>query len=188
IFCGGPWSGKLLNDLGVKLTVTRQVMGWVWPPADVLDELRLGRLPVWGIEADGGLFYGFPMTPGEGVGFKSALHAPGQVTDPDGVAREPMSGDEEQFRGPLRRFLPRCDGSVTSMRVCLYTNSPDSDFIIDRHPLHERVTIACGFSGHGFKFASVVGEVLADLTTESGTRHPVGFLGLDRFGGSDIPV
>ena len=67
------------------------------------------------------------------------------------------------------------------MRTCLYTNSPDSHFIIDRHPRLPGVTVACGFSGHGFKFASVVGEVLADLAAEGATRHPIGFLGLGRF-------
>ena len=67
------------------------------------------------------------------------------------------------------------------MRICMYTNSPDHHFIIDRHPAHPRVTLACGFSGHGFKFASVVGEILADLATEGKTKLPAQFLGLSRF-------
>ena len=79
------------------------------------------------------------------------------------------------------RFIPDADGPLLSMAVCMYTNSPDSHFIIDRPRNHPRVTIACGFSGHGFKFSSVVGEALSDLTTAGKTDLPIGFLGLNRF-------
>jgi sarcosine oxidase len=78
--------------------------------------------------------------------------------------------------------MPAADGPLLSMRICLYTNSPDGHFIVDRHPVHERVTIACGFSGHGFKFAPVIGQALADLAVDGGTALPIGFLGLKRFG------
>ena len=81
-------------------------------------------------------------------------------------------------------MIPAADGPLLSMKVCLYTNSPDQHFIIDRHPLHDRVTIACGFSGHGFKFASVVGEILADYATSGKIALPAQFLRIDRFHGS----
>ena len=179
LFCGGSWSSKLMTDLGVALVVTRQVLGWVWPRRPELFEL--GRLPVWAIERPKGLYYGFPMMP-DSPGFKLADHGRGQETDPDRVAREVGPDDEETFRPALARFLPDAQGPTLAMRVCLYTHSPDSHFIIDRHPAHERVTLACGFSGHGFKFASVVGEVLAELSVEGRTRMPpVEFLGLNRF-------
>ena len=178
VFCGGPWSSKLLTDLGVPLVVTRQVMGWVWPRRPELFEL--GRLPVWAIEKSGGLYYGFPMMP-DSPGFKLADHSFGTPTDPDHVAREVTPDDEKTFRPALARYVPEADGPTLAMRVCLYTHSPDHHFIVDRHPVHERVTVACGFSGHGFKFASVVGEVLADLALTGRTALPIAFLGLSRF-------
>jgi sarcosine oxidase len=179
VFCGGPWSGRLLGDLGVQLRVTRQVMGWVWPRRPELFEL--GRFPVWAIEnPDGTLQYGFPLVEGS-PGLKSAHHGPETPVDPDRVARDPQPGDVESFKPALAKFLPDADGPVLAMRVCLYTNSPDHHFIIDRHPEHERVTLACGFSGHGFKFASVVGEVLADSALMGASALPVQFLRLSRF-------
>jgi sarcosine oxidase len=179
IFCGGAWSGKLLGDLGVDLVVTRQVLGWVWPKQPALFEL--GTLPVWAIERPGGsIWYGFPMI-ADAPGFKLALHATGSATDPDQVNRERSPADEETFRPCLRKYIPRADGPVLSMRTCLYTNSPDSHFIIDHHPKLPGVILACGFSGHGFKFASVVGEILADYATRGKTNLPAQFLGLSRF-------
>ncbi|MEA2711877.1 MAG: sarcosine oxidase [Phycisphaerales bacterium] len=179
LFCGGAWSDKLVTDLGVKLLVTRQVMGWVQPLRR--DYFQLGVLPVWAIDnADGTLHYGFPLTP-ECPGLKIAHHAPGPATDPDTIDRTPRANDENSFRPALKRFLPDADGPLMSMRICMYTNSPDHHFILDRHPLHPRVTLACGFSGHGFKFASVIGEALADLAMHDKSDLPIEFLGLDRF-------
>jgi sarcosine oxidase len=178
IFCGGPWSGKLVRDLGVELKVTRQVLGWVWPRQP--DAFALGRLPVWAIDRlDGTIHYGFPMLD-DVPGFKLAQHGPGAATDPDRVARDPQPGDEETFRPVLRQMIPAADGPLLSMKVCLYTHSPDGHFILDRHPTHDRVTLACGFSGHGFKFASVMGEILADLAMTGRTALPADFLRLKR--------
>ena len=182
LFCGGAWSAQLLRDLGVELVVTRQALGWVWPKQPELFEL--GRFPVWAIgQPDGSLHYGFPMMgpSGDNPGLKIAHHARGAMADPRTVSREPMAGDEESFRWVLERYLPAADGPLLSLRTCLYTNSPDGHFIIDRHPKHANVTLACGFSGHGFKFASVMGEVLADLSLQGRTQWPVEFLRLDRF-------
>jgi sarcosine oxidase len=180
IFCGGPWSGKLVRELGVELRVTRQVLGWVWPKQP--EQFALGCLPVWAIDhLDGSIHYGFPMMD-DVPGFKLAHHSPGVVTDPNKVARDPQPGDEETFRPILRQMIPSADGPLLSMKVCMYTNSPDGHFIIDRHPKYENVMVACGFSGHGFKFASVVGEVLADLALTGATSGPTAFLGLSRFG------
>jgi sarcosine oxidase len=178
VFCGGPWTGKLLGDLQPMLSVTRQVLAWVWPKEP--EHFALGRLPCWAIDhLDGTIHYGFPMTH-DTPGLKIAHHSPAGAIDPDRIVRDPQPGDEETFRPILRRMIPSGDGPLLSLKVCMYTNSPDSHFIIDRHPAHERVTLACGFSGHGFKFASVIGEVLADLVTKNGTNQPVGFLRLKR--------
>jgi sarcosine oxidase len=179
VFTAGPWTSKLVRELGVKLVVTRQVMGWVWPKKPELFEL--GRLPVWAIgHADGSLHYGFPMLP-DGQGFKVAWHHTGEVTDPDTVRRETSAADEEEFRSVLREMIPEADGKLAAMRTCLYTNSPDHHFVLDRVPGMRGVTVACGFSGHGFKFASVIGEILADWVTKGRTDLPVGFLGMGRF-------
>lgn len=178
-FCGGPWTAKLLRDLRLQLSVTRQVLGWVWPKDP--GAFALGRLPVWAIDhLDGTINYGFPMI-NDVPGFKLAHHAPGPVTDPDRVARDVQPGDEDTFRPLLRTMIPSADGPLLSMKVCLYTNTPDGHFILDRHPAHDNVTIACGFSGHGFKFASVIGEILADLTLKGSSELPARFLGLHRF-------
>jgi sarcosine oxidase len=179
VFCGGPWTDLLVRRLGVQLVVTRQVLGWVQPLRPAAFEL--GTFPVWAIDhLDDTIHYGFPLLP-DGAGLKVAHHAPGQHVSPDTVNRDPQPGDEETFRPALRRFLPDADGPLASLRVCLYTNSPDGHFILDRHPKHDRVWVACGFSGHGFKFASVVGEAMADLATAGKTDLPIGFLGLRRF-------
>jgi sarcosine oxidase len=169
----------LIRDLGVPLHVTRQVLTWVWPKAP--DLFELGRIPVWTIDhLDGSTHYGFPMMP-DNPGFKIAHHFPGISTDPETVERSPLPGDEGDVRKVLKENIPDADGPLLSLRVCLYTFSPDRHFIIDRHPRHRRVHLACGFSGHGFKFATVIGQVLTDLALEGKTNHPIGFLGLSRF-------
>lgn len=180
LFCGGAWTDKLVRDLGVPLTVTRQPLVWVWPTEPALFEL--GRMPVWILEhRDGSNHYGFPMLP-DNPGFKLASHRRTAPTDPDSVDRGVHNGDEQAVRHVLRDHIPAADGPLLSVSICMYTNSPDHQFIVDRHPRHRHVTIACGFSGHGFKCASGLGEVLAELTLDGRSSLPVEFLGLRRFG------
>jgi sarcosine oxidase len=180
VFTGGAWSEKLLVDFGVHLNVTRQVLAWFWPRRT--EPFALGTLPAWYLDTDNGYgHYGFPLLSGQ-PGFKIALHKPATVTDPDHVDRDVQPEEIEGLRSILQEHIPEAVGPLVSASVCLYSNSPDSHFIIDRHPQNERVWLACGFSGHGFKFSSVVGEALADLATSGTTGLPVGFLGLSRFG------
>jgi sarcosine oxidase len=179
ILAGGPWSAKLCRGLGVDITITRQVLGWIQPRLKGL--LDLGRFPCWAVEReDGGLYYGFPELPWH-PGFKTALHAKSAPCDPDTVNRTATPDDEAEIREGLKRHLPDADGPLLSMGVCMYDNSPDCHFILDRHPIHPNVIVATGFSGHGFKFAPVIGEALADLATTGASHLPIGFLGLDRF-------
>ena len=187
VFSGGAWNGALLKDLGVELTVTRQMAGWVWPRKPQL--FGIDSFPCWAIDFNDtdqhkGIYYGFPMT-ADNPGFKIALHWPMSVVDPDAVVRDVLPGDEDTFRPLLRQVFPDADGPLLAMRTCLYSNSPDSHFIVDQlpngAPWHGRVTVACGFSGHGFKFASVIGQVLADLATAGKTDLPIDFLSLSRF-------
>jgi sarcosine oxidase len=180
IFCGGAWTDKLVSDLGVRLTVTRQPLAWVWPKSPHLFEL--GKFPVWILESrDGSNHYGFPMLP-DNPGLKLASHKRSAPTDAETLDRTVHDSDEQAIRGVLRDFLPAADGPLLSLRVCMYTNSPDHQFIIDHHPEHRDVIVACGFSGHGFKCASAIGQVLAELALEGHSTLPVEFLGLRRFG------
>jgi len=179
IFAGGAWTDAIVTDLGVPLTVTRQTFGWFTPRNE--SALALGALPSWFIDVgDGWGYYGFPLLSGQ-PGFKVALHKPGEQTTAHSVRREVTAADEAELTSVLRDKIPDADGPCLAIQTCLYTNSPDSHFIVDVHPCSDRAIVACGFSGHGFKFVSVMGEVLADLATTGRTENPVGFLGLRRF-------
>jgi sarcosine oxidase len=179
IVCGGAWSGRLLADLAVPLIITRQVLGWV-KPADT-EPFALGKFPVWASEnPDGTLLYGFPIQPGETT-LKVAWHGPGTPTDPDTVSRQTSAADAATFLPALPHLLPDAVGPVQEMRVCMYTNSPDHHFILDRHPRDPRITVACGFSGHGFKFASVIGELLARTAIHGHMPPEADFLSISRF-------
>lgn len=180
IITAGAWSECLLESLGIPLTVTRQVLGWTTPRRQ--EDFSPDRFPCWFIETEPGFgHYGFPILPGQ-PGFKSALHKPGDIVDPDTVERDVLPEDEATIRSVLSDHIPDANGPLLALRTCLYTNSPDSHFIIDRAPEHhDRLTLATGFSGHGFKFSPVVGEILADLALEGNTSHPVDLFSIERF-------
>jgi sarcosine oxidase len=178
VFCGGAWSGKLLAELGLPLRVTRQVSAWIWPRES--EAFALDRFPTWAIEsAQGAFYYGFPLH-GSATGMKVAGHDPGPEFDPDSPHRPVDPDDAAGAMAFLSQHIPAAAGQVVNLQACMYTMTPDSHFIIDGHPAHANVHLAAGFSGHGFKFAPVIGEVLADLSLEGATRHPVSFLSLAR--------
>ncbi|MCH2147801.1 MAG: N-methyl-L-tryptophan oxidase [Phycisphaerales bacterium] len=180
VLCAGAWMPKLSKSI-LPLQVTRQVLGWMKPAEP--SALQLGTLPVWAIDCPGeGQLYGFPLTEGlpGPTGFKAAMHAPGVVADPNTIDREPRPGDDATFIDRVRDWIPAAGSELDAMRICMYTNSIDEHFIIDGHPDHSHVTMATGFSGHGFKMSSVIGEVLADMSTEGRSDHPVAFLGISR--------
>jgi sarcosine oxidase len=179
VITAGPWAGKMLPAMSSKLQVTRQVMAWVTPRN--WEGFTLGRFPCW-IADD---FYGFPLLPvgafGGPVGLKVARHHPGDVSDPDNLNRVPTAADEKELVDAVQAFIPDAYGETHVMKVCMYTNTPDQHFILDYLPGFDTdVAIAAGFSGHGFKFASVVGEIMADLAVKGGTSLPIGFLKADR--------
>jgi sarcosine oxidase len=107
-------------------------------------------------------YYGFPIY---GIpGFKlGKYHHRNEQVDPDHMDRECHPEDEAVLRGAIQRYFPDADGPTMAMKTCLFTNSPDEHFVLDLHPDYPHVSIAAGFSGHGFKFASVVGEIMADF-------------------------
>lgn len=186
IITAGPWAGQILPQLAPKLKVTRQVLTWVIPQKPQLFEL--GQLPCWLLvdEVNPGIFYGFPMLPAGQfngpIGFKAGYHVPGQAVDPNQVNREVNSVEEQKLVEAIQRFFPEGYQSTHVLKTCLYTYTPDENFIIDFLPeSSQNVVFAAGFSGHGFKFSSVVGEILADLTLEGKSSLPIDFLSLDRF-------
>ncbi len=185
VVTAGAWAGSMLGDLGIKLEVTRQVLAWFEPKAEAAAQFALGSFPIWAIENMPPFgHYGFPMLESGQKGFKVAQHMPGEPASPGTLGapeNAPRADEIEGLRGFLREFLPEADGELKASAVCLYTNSPDSHFIVGAHPRRKNVTVACGFSGHGFKFASVIGEVLADLAMKGETELPVGFLSPKRF-------
>ncbi|MGQ0628362.1 MAG: N-methyl-L-tryptophan oxidase, partial [Phycisphaerales bacterium] len=158
IFTAGAWMGELLPDLAPRLSVTRQTLLWVAPRKPEL--FRAPRLGVFCFHnADGSLHYGFPLhkETADAPGLKVALHAPGQPTSPKTIDRRVTADDEATVRAFLRQRIPMADGPVLAIRTCLYTSTRDGHFLIDRHPAHPRVTFASACSGHGFKFAPVIG-------------------------------
>jgi sarcosine oxidase len=181
VVAGGSWSDRLLASLRLPLTVTRQPLFWVDPGASGSAHHDLGAGPCWAVQRPDrpGLFYGFPRLPGRfgmTAGIKLAHHAPGEPADPRAPRRGAERAELNAVLDAVRPFLPGITGPQRGERVCLYTLSPDGHFIIDRHPQHDNVVYACGFSGHGFKFAPVVGEALADLALVGHTDLPVAFL------------
>lgn len=177
ILCAGPWTGRLLPQVAKLAVPERQVLLWAQPRRAEL--FTPGRFPVFNMEAPEGRFYGFPIS---GVpGFKiGKYHHLQEIVDPDRLQRDCDERDEAVMRAGIRRYFPEADGPTLAMKACMFTNSPDEHFIIDRHPDAPEVLLAAGFSGHGFKFCSVVGEVLADLALKDGTDWNIGLFRLNR--------
>lgn len=185
IITAGGWASKVIPNFKPALKVTKQMLAWVAPKN--WEMFSLGKFPCWILEdPELGSYYGFPILPpdkfGGPIGLKLAHHFPGEVSDPDKVNRNVTAGTEDDIRNMLKKYMPEADHSILSLKSCLYTNTKDEDFIIDYLPqFNKQVTIACGFSGHGFKFASVIGEILTDMAMKGKTELPVGFLSLNRF-------
>lgn len=163
IATAGAWMPKLFPELTLPLKVERQILMW-FDPSDHPEWFDRERCPVYLWEyAANRFFYGFPNL---GYGVKVARHHEGESADPDGVRRDVASAEIDWMRGIVGRFLPSANGQFRSATVCLYTNMPDGHFLIDRHPERREVLIASPCSGHGFKFSSAIGSVLADLVCD----------------------
>ncbi|MDP3898184.1 MAG: N-methyl-L-tryptophan oxidase [Mesorhizobium sp.] len=174
----GPWIADLVPALRPHVTLTRQVLCWYEPQRP--DLFGLGALPVFMIDGADDLVYGFPDF--SGAGLKCGSHfGSGTLSHGDDARQDAGPVDEARTRQFLQRYLPAGAGVLKAMKTCLYTMTPDEDFVIDLLPGDRRVVIASPCSGHGFKFASVIGEVLADLATEGGTRHDISRFRFGRF-------
>jgi sarcosine oxidase len=186
IITAGAWAEQVIKELNIPLKVTRQVIVWVEPKDPLV--FAPENFPCWLIAAEEGkgAWYGFPYLSGPAfpgpAGLKFALHYPAEETGADKVNREVSEKEIAMLIREAKKYFKPAENKVTAVKTCLYTNTWDENFIIDHLPGYDdNVTIACGFSGHGFKFVSVVGEILADLSTKGRTTLPIEFLGLKRF-------
>jgi sarcosine oxidase len=160
LLSSGAWMSTLLRDLSLPLSVERQVLFWFKPHSHP-ERFAPDRCPIFICEyAACGFFYGFPDL---GDGVKIGVHHEGQPASPDHLDREVKRQETEAAAGLLQQFLPGAAGELLSSAVCMYTNTPDEHFILDRHPVHSQVLIASPCSGHGFKFSPVIGELAATL-------------------------
>ena len=168
VFSSGAWLGKLLAEQRVPVLPERTVLGWFAPRANLAD-FQPDRLPIWIVDAPPvGHFYGFPIHGVPGFKLGRLREVPSPAVDPDLPRREPDGHDEADMRRFIREIFPDADGPVLAMETCFFENTPDRAPIIDRLPGAPGAWVVGGFSGHGFKFCSAVGEVVADLVT--GTR------------------
>lgn len=177
VLTAGPWAGKVLGLLGVSLRIMRQVVYWVGTADE--HSFRPDVFPIFIADTPEGYFYGLPAIDAQGVKVAQHYGAP-ELLHPDQVNRGVTPEDETAVRRFLQAHLPAVDGRTLRSSVCIYTLTPDRHFVIDVHPDHPQVVIAAGFSGHGFKFASVVGEILADLCQAGKTAQPIGRFGVQR--------
>lgn len=178
VVTAGAWATQLLADVGVPLAVMRQVLTWFRP--EDMAAVRRDVFPVFLADVPGGAFYGLPAVDPRGVKVARHYGAP-ELPGPDGVDWTVRPADAELVRSFLREYVPAAAGTFTGGQVCMYTLTPDRHFVVDRHPRHPQVAVATGFSGHGFKFASVAGEILADLAETGRTPYPTGMFRCDRF-------
>jgi sarcosine oxidase len=171
VISAGAWVASLLPGTRLPFRVERQALHWFEPAANG-EAFMPQRCPIHLWQFDGErFFYGFPNM---GSGVKLAFHHRGEITTADGVRRDVAPAEVDDVRRALRRFVPAADGRLLASTVCLYTNTPDEHFWIDRHPAHDNVLVASPCSGHGFKFAPVVGEILADLVERRPARFDLG--------------
>jgi sarcosine oxidase len=179
VVAAGPWAKSLLPGFSLPLEVTRQVLLWVQPGQPEL--LRIGWFPVFMIESEHGIHYGFPLH-NDGLLKIAKHHHDRETADPETYDRNVSAADEAIVTGPLFRMLPAAAGPIVSAKTCLYTMAPDGDFIIDRLPGRERIVVASPCSGHGFKFAPAIGQALADLALTGRTAADLRRFRLSRFG------
>ncbi len=178
IITAGAWAIRELVPLNIDCQIWRKVVFWFTSPD--MSQYRLNHIPIFYVELDYGSFYGFPVI--DESGLKVAEHTkPRPIGDPDKLNRDLVAEDQRDVLRFLRIVLPEFRSKLTDFSVCMYTVTPDENFILDIHPEHENVVIAAGFSGHGFKFAPVIGEIMSELTIDGSTTHPVEFLRLRRF-------
>lgn len=178
IVTAGAWMAKLLDMIELPIQPVRKVFGWFDP---LTTDYESPQFPAFYIDQGDRMFYGFPNENGHGV--KMGRTDGGQDIDPDQHVQDfgKYDSDEGEMREVLQQHFPKANGELIQGKACLLTSSVDHDFIIDHHPNNENVIIAGGFSGHGFKFSSVIGEILGQLAIDGRTEHDITKFSLSRF-------
>lgn len=180
LISAGAWNPDVLTSLGLSLplTPTRKTVSWFEADESLY---RSDRFPAFIFDLPDSIFYGFPSFDGAGV--KIGRHDGGQPVHPDQLDRTfgTCPSDEADTRSFLEKFMPQAAGPLRQGKVCLYTFTPDEDFIIDKHPEYPHIVIAAGFSGHGFKFASAVGEAASQLLTSGTAVHDLSRFAIGRW-------
>ncbi|WP_306060558.1 N-methyl-L-tryptophan oxidase [Natronococcus wangiae] len=178
VLAAGAWTHKFADALEGLAVPERQVLGWFQP--DRPETFAPDNFPVWNLKVPEGRFYGLPIydVPGFKIG---KYHHRDEQVDPDDYETEPEREDERLLREVVENYFPGAAGPTMRLATCMFTNSPDEHFILDTLPDHPQVAVGAGFSGHGFKFASVIGEILADLAVDGDTDHPIEMFRLERF-------
>jgi sarcosine oxidase len=179
VISAGVWAGSLVPALAGKVVAERQVLAWLQPTNPAL--FGRDRFPIFIVEVTAEeRYYGFPVfgVPGFKLGLFHHFH---EHTTGDEVDRTCYPRDEAVLRRFAETYFPQGAGPTMALAACMFENSPDEHFIIDTLPDTPQVSVAAGFSGHGYKFCSVVGEIMADLATRGETRHDIGLFSLSRF-------
>jgi sarcosine oxidase len=190
VVCAGAWSPALLPDMEFPLTVERQVHTWFEPPGGLAPFLP-ERHPVWVWDLAGAgdpdsfrdFVYGFPAIDGTGRGVKINVMRD-TVCTPDSMDRAVSQDELAGIAAVARRCLAVDAGPVVRAEPCMFENTPDNHFVIGAHPTRPQVTVAAGFSGHGFKFVPLIGEIVADLVCDGKAGHPIALFDPGRFGAS----
>ena len=177
VVAAGPWAGRMLGEIGAPLRVMRQVVFWLGGADD--GPFQKEAFPIFIAETPEGAYYGLPALNADGIKVARHYGAP-ELREPTDISRTISGEDEAPVRQFVRAHLPAADGPVRRASTCIYTLTTDRHFLIDIHPEHPQVVFAAGFSGHGFKFSSVVGEILADLAESGRTPHPIEMFRLAR--------
>jgi sarcosine oxidase len=168
IITAGPWAADFAPTLATRIVPERQVVGWFAPKTS--EHFSKSAFPVFIVEDETGITYGFPEH--DRPGFKLGRHGHrNQATTADTVERVIDEADEAVLNRTVARYFPSAHDRALAMKTCLYTNTPDNHFVIDRMPDHNRTILAAGFSGHGYKFCAGIGEILADLAIEGQTQQ-----------------
>ena len=178
VITAGAWASDLLQTLRVPLHVLRKPLFWYRTQSSTY-RLESG-CPCFLFETLGGIFYGFPQS--NELGVKLAEHTGGRIVDdPLQIDRTLDAADQQRIETCLANHLPGVSSECAAHAVCMYTMTPDGHFVVGPHPEHPQVSFAAGLSGHGFKFTSVLGEIMADLALDGKTQYPINFLAHQRF-------
>jgi glycine/D-amino acid oxidase-like deaminating enzyme len=183
VIAPGAWAPGLLPEFAPSLTIERQLLFW-FAPTSGIDLYRAQRFPVFIWEDSSGMqLYGFPAYGAPEDGVKIAFFRDGTPADPDDLDRRIHADEIERMRDYLSTRIPTLPGRYLRGLACTYTTTPDENFLLAAHPEYPQVTLAAGFSGHGFKFVPVIGEIIADLVIDGATRHPIALFAPGRLAG-----